>query len=278
MIQGAGTAGTEASEPRYAAVIPAYNEAATIADVAARAARQVELVVVVDDGSTDGTAGALAGLPVTLLRNARNLGKGASLWRGMQHALGLGVGGVLTLDGDGQHAPEEIPRLLAEARAHPGEIIVGARVLGRDAAPRARFLANRFADFWVGWAAGQPLADSQSGFRVYPAALVRQVEVRHGPARSFVFESEFLIAAARHGFGSRAVPVSALYPKTARPSHFRPVLDIARITRMVAWKLLSRGMHPAGLRRVLARRLPVGVPGESDENVTDVRSAGPFRS
>jgi glycosyltransferase involved in cell wall biosynthesis len=257
----ASTAGVEGGEPRYAVVIPAYNEAATIADVAARAARLVELVVVVDDGSTDRTAAALAGLPVTLLRNDRNLGKGASLWRGMGHALGLGVAGVVTLDGDGQHAPEEIPCLLAEARAHPDAIIVGARTFGRDAAPRARYLANRFADFWVGWAAGQPLADSQSGFRVYPAALLREVEVKHGPARGFVFESELLIAAARHGFGSRAVPISALYPRAARPSHFRPVLDIVRITRMVAWQLLSRGMHPTGLRRVLT---PARAPAESE--------------
>ncbi len=277
MMEGAGVAGAEGGEPRYAVVIPAYNESATIGDVAARAARQVELVVVVDDGSTDGTAAALAGRPVALLRNDRNLGKGASLWRGMRHALDLGVAGVVTLDGDGQHAPEEIPRLLAEAHAHPGEIIVGARVFGREAAPRARYLANRFADFWIGWAAGQPLADSQSGFRVYPAALLRQVEVKHGPARGFVFESELLIAAARHGFGSRAVPISALYPTAARPSHFHPVLDIVRITRMVAWQLLRRGMDPAGLRRVLARQPPGAGSHEKRGDVTDVRSEGPIR-
>jgi glycosyltransferase involved in cell wall biosynthesis len=277
MTEGRETGGAEGDEPRYAVVIPAYNEAATIADVVARVLRQGTPIIVVDDGSTDGTGAALAGLPVTLLRNDRNLGKGASLWRGMHHALGLGVAAIVTVDGDGQHAPEEIPRLLAEARAHPRAIVVGARVLGREAAPRARYLANRFADFWVGWAAGQPLADSQSGFRVYPAALLRQVAVKHGPARGFVFESELLIAAARHGFGSRAVAVSALYPKAARPSHFRPVLDIARITRMVAWKLLSRGMNPAGLRRVLTRQPPGRPPHESDENVTDARSAGPFR-
>ena len=263
-MEEASRAGADGGEPRYAVVIPAYNEAATIADVAARAARQVELVVVVDDGSTDGTAAALADLPVTLLRNDQNLGKGASLWRGMRHALGLGIAGVVTLDGDGQHAPEEIPRLLAEARAHPGEIVVGARTFGRDAAPRARYLANRVADFWIGWAAGQPLPDSQSGFRVYPAALLGQVEVKHGPARGFVFESELLIAAARHGFGSRAVPIAALYPKAARPSHFRPVLDIVRITRMVAWQLLSRGMHPTGLRRVLGTTPPERGPTGSE--------------
>jgi glycosyltransferase involved in cell wall biosynthesis len=264
MSTEAGVAAAEVREPRYAVVIPAYNEAATIADVVARAARQAGPVIVVDDGSTDGTAAALAGLPATVLRNDRNLGKGGTLWRGMHHALALGVAGVVTLDGDGQHAPEEIPRLLAAARAHPGEIIVGARLLGREAAPRARYLANRFADFWIGWAAGQRLADSQSGFRVYPAALLRTIELKHGPTRGFVFESEILIAAARLGFPSRAVPVSALYPKAARASHFRPVRDIARITRMVAWKLLSRGMNPAGLRRVLARRAAERTTTESE--------------
>jgi len=244
----------EAGEPRYAVIIPAYNEAVTIADIAARALAHVAWVIVVDDGSTDGTSAALADLPVTLLRNERNLGKGGSLWHGMQHALALGAAGVVTLDGDGQHAPEEIGRLLAAARAYPGEIIIGARWFGREAAPRARYVANRTADFFIGWAAGQALEDSQSGFRVYPAAVLQRVEVQRGPARGFVFESEVLITAARLGIPSRAVPIAALYPQGARRSHFRPVRDIARISRMIAWKLVTRGLNPVGLYRVLVGR------------------------
>jgi glycosyltransferase involved in cell wall biosynthesis len=243
-----------AVESRYVAVIPARNEAATIARVAAGALAGVATVIVVDDGSTDGTHGELEGLPVTLLRNEHNLGKGASLWRGMQHALALGANGVVTLDGDGQHAPEDIPRLLRAARAHPQDIVIGARLRAREDAPRARQLANCFADFWIGWAAGQPLDDSQSGFRVYPASLLRRLAVKHGPNRGFVFESEALIAGARLGARCRSVPIAAVYPAHARRSHFRPVLDIWRITRMVAWQLLRRGMYPVGLWRSLARR------------------------
>jgi glycosyltransferase involved in cell wall biosynthesis len=227
-------------ESRYAVVIPAYEESATIADVAARAAAQVDLVIVVDDGSSDGTSKKLAGLPVVVLRNERNSGKGASLWRGMRYALEQGAVGVVTLDADGQHQPEDIPRLLHLARQHPEDIIIGARCAREAAAPRARYFANRTADFWISYAARQSLPDSQSGFRVYPAAVLGRVHVKHGPTRGFVFESEFLIEAARRGTRIRSVPIAAVYPPQARRSHFRPVLDIARIVRMVAGKLLRR--------------------------------------
>lgn len=241
-------------EQRYAVVIPAYNEAATIADVAARAAAVAATVIVVDDGSTDGTHERLGGLPVVLLRNQRNLGKGASLWRGLQHALALGADGVVTLDGDGQHAPEDVLRLVRVARAHPDDIVVGARLVGRETSPRARRMANRVGDFFIGWAAGQPLDDSQSGFRVYPASLLRRLDVKHGPTRGFVFESEALIAAGRLGVRCRSVAIAAVYPRGARASHFRPVADIARIGGMILWQLARRGMYPAGLYRSLARR------------------------
>jgi glycosyltransferase involved in cell wall biosynthesis len=238
----------------HAIVIPARNEAATIGDVAARACAVAATVIVVDDGSTDGTHERVAGLPVVLLRNERNRGKGASLWRGMEHALALGAEAVVTLDGDGQHAPEDVPRLVRVARAHPDDIVIGARLVGREGAPRARRAANRVADFFVGWAAGQALDDSQSGFRVYPASLLRQLDVKRGPGRGFVFESEALIAAARLGRRVRSVAIAAVYPRNARPSHFRPVVDIARISRMILWQLVRRGLYPAGLYRSLARR------------------------
>ncbi len=231
----------------YVAVIPAYNEAATIRNVAVRTLRQVPRLIVVDDGSIDATAAALEGLPVTVLHNAVNMGKAASLWRGMQRALELGAGAVITLDGDGQHQPEDIAALVAAHRARDNRIVIGSRLHLREEIPAARYYANRFANFWVAWAAGHAVADSQSGFRIYPAELLRRVHVAHDASARFVIESEILIEAGRAGVQSVAVPVTVSYHNLHRASHFSPVLDIARITRMVAWKLLSRGMHPRGL-------------------------------
>lgn len=260
----------------YWVVIPAYNESATIRDVASRAIRQIKNVIVVDDGSTDGTAEALVGLPMTVLQNPTNCGKAASLWRGFQQALAAGASGVVTLDGDGQHAPEDIPRLLAEAAFYPDHVIFGARRRDQRRAAFWRYVANRVADFWISWAAGYSFADSQSGFRVYPASLLSRVQIAHGKGRSFVFESEILIEATRSGHRSLAVPIDALRRPGARPSYFRPVLDIARITCMVGWKLMSRGMYPIGLYRSLFEQSScLSSEYHAVEEVAPVRCAQP---
>lgn len=241
-------------QPLVAVVIPAYNEEATIKDVAGNARACASLVIVVDDGSQDGTAEALAGLDVVVLRNATNCGKGASLKRGMTYALQRGATTVITMDADGQHMPQDSPRLLAMAQEHPNDIIVGARLIDAEIFPRRRYYANQVANFFISWAAGYAIKDSQSGFRLYPAKLLQQPRIAKIRAPGFAFESEILIEAARLGFESKPVPIAVVYGKEARASHFRPVLDILRITRMVAWKLISRGLHLNGLYRAFVRR------------------------
>ena len=242
------------SQPKIAVVIPAFDELPTIRDVVTRALREVERVIVVDDGSTDGTGAALQGLPVTVLRNPANLGKAASLRRGMVCALMDGASAVVTLDADAQNRPEDIPRLIAAHLRDPSALIVGARLHEKERIPRARYLANRFANFWIAWAAGYPISDTQSGFRLYPASALAAIDVRNDKSAGFVFESAVLINAAHLGVRSVPVRISAIYQSGARRSHFRPVVDILLITRMVAWKLLSRGMNIPGLIR--SRRSP----------------------
>jgi len=238
----------------HAVVIPAYNERATIREVAQKALQHAPLVIVVDDGSTDGTAAQLQGLPVEVLRNEANMGKGGTVWRGLHHAIGKGAEAVFTLDGDGQHDPSDIPDMLNEARINPHAMIIGARLLNRENAPKGRLFANNFADFWVSWAAGQFVQDSQSGFRLYPKSLVENVKVGISRKHSFVFESEIAIEAGRRGHKIICHPIVSQYHENARPSHFKAGSDITKIVLMITWKLVSRGTYAHGLVRSLVQR------------------------
>ena len=237
---------------QYVLVIPAYNESATIYAVVLGALQHITTVIVVDDGSSDGTAEKLLNLPVTLLLHPVNMGKAASLWDGMQAALNLGAKGIVTMDGDGQHDPADLPKLMMAAETYPDRLVIGSRLWNIDVIPKARYRANRFANFWIAWASGQALEDSQSGFRVYPSRLIQLCRFKLSRDRSFVFESEIIIEAARHSFLCAFLPVQTTYPQNARPSHFHPVKDILRITRMVAWRLFSRGFYLPGLWRSLS--------------------------
>lgn len=241
----------------YWVVIPAYNEAATVRDVAARARRYCPNVIVVDDASSDGTGSGLTDVDVTLLRNERNRGKAGSLMQGFEYALSRGAVAILTLDADGQHAPEEIPAFIERSLDDPNAFLIGVRRRDQRRISFWRYAANRIADFWISWAAGRPIDDSQSGFRLYPSRLLREVTVPHGREESFVYESEILIEAARQGFAIGNVTVSVSPRLGPSPSHFRPLLDILKITRMVAWKLLRRGMFLYGLYRVMFWRKEV---------------------
>ena len=221
-------------------VIPAFNEAATIRDVVQRTLQCSEHVIIVDDGSEDGTAEAIRDLPTTLIRRDRNGGKAAALILGFGRALEDGAAAVITLDADGQHFPEEIPLFLEAFRQHPDHVIVGSRLWNRAAVPGIRYWANRLATFWVSWASGVHLQDAQSGFRLYPAALLRSVSAGHGTLQGFTFESEFLINAARAGFGISFVNIKVTYPKNhMQQTHYHHVHDNARMVRMIAAKLFS---------------------------------------
>ena len=121
-----------------AVVIPALNEALRIREVVSGALAFCPHVIVVDDGSDDGTVECIADLPVTVLRHARRGGKGQALRSGFAEAVRRGLRGVLTMDGDGQHAATDLPRLLASANRHPGCIIIGARLRKRASQPLLR--------------------------------------------------------------------------------------------------------------------------------------------
>lgn len=235
-----------------AVVVPAYNEALTIRGIAERVLElPIARLIVVDDGSSDGTASEIAHLDLEILTNPVNQGKGLSLLRGLHHAHQAGYSAVITLDADGQHRPEDIPRLLEQHRRSPDKIVIAARVHGRHKAPPMRRFGNVFADFWISWACGQPVKDSQSGFRLYPSALFDRVTTSASREAGFVFESEILIDAALGGFGSIGIPIDTLYHATGRRSHYQPWPDTWAIVRMIAGKLRRQGFSPRHLWRSL---------------------------
>jgi glycosyltransferase involved in cell wall biosynthesis len=214
-----------------AVLIPAYNCAATIAEVVAGARRHLETVLVVDDGSSDATAERAAAAGAEVVRQPGNTGKGAALRAGMERLASRGVARVLTMDGDGQHLADQIPLLLAASQHEPHALIIGVRQVDPRLVTPIRQFGNRFANRWVEIACGLALPDTQSGFRVYPMLETLSLGAAAG---HFAYETEVLIRAARGGIAVRSVPVRAYYPPPAeRTSHFRPFVDTVRIIIVV---------------------------------------------
>jgi len=218
-------------------LVPAYQAAATIADVVAGTRTRLGHVVVVDDGSTDDTAARATTAGAEVIRHSANAGKGAAIATGLRALAARGIARALTLDADGQHLPREIPVLLTASDAAPTAIVVGVR---RKTGHPIRAL-NRFGN-WIAvrllhLIAGQPLPDTQSGFRIYPVAATLALGVQ---GARYDFETEVLLRAARRGIPLVGVPVDVHYPPVAeRVSHFRPGVDTIRIIGSVL-RVLAR--------------------------------------
>ncbi|TVQ29159.1 MAG: glycosyltransferase family 2 protein [Wenzhouxiangella sp.] len=252
------------------AVIPARNEARTIRAVVQGSLGAVDQVIVIDDGSDDGTSSVLEGLPVHIIRHDQAGGKAAALASGFGHALAQGADLVVTLDGDGQHDPADIPRLLDAARDHRNHLVLGARLRQRHRQPGIRKFANRFADFFVSWASGQRVPDSQTGFRVYPRGLLESVQPSTARRHGFVFETAMLIDGARRGFPCVAVAIDSVYNEDARPSYFKPGKDVWEIFWFVFWRISLAGLYLPGLWRVMTRAA-LHHPSASREDPVDAR-------
>ena len=226
---------------RITVLIPAHNEERTIRAVAERALEHVPNVLVISDGSTDGTVAALDGLPVEIVAHEENAGKGRRLAEGLELATGAGAIAVLTLDADGQHDPADIPAFLEAARSAPEALVIGERTRDRGEMPLHRALSIAFGDIFISLGAGCRVRDAQCGMRLYPASLWQKIDVPEHECRHFVFETAVLLRAGRAGVAFLRVPIAARYGAVVqRPSHYRPVLDTLRIVAVVSRHLLGR--------------------------------------
>ena len=194
-------------------------------------------VLVVDDGSADGTGAAATAAGAEVVTHAVNSGKGVALRTGLGVLARDGVTRALTLDADGQHLPHQIPLLLAASDAQPDAFVVGVRKKAGHTIRRINKFGNWFADRALRAIARQPIPDTQSGFRVYPVATTLSIPT---VGDRFDFETEILLRAARRGLRVVGVPVEVHYPPVAeRVSHYRVGRDTYRIIRTVLRVLRS---------------------------------------
>ena len=232
-------------------LVPTYNNAGTLRDVLLRILAMDWPLLVVNDGSTDETAGILASLTQTwgpqllVIHHARNQGKGAALKSGFREALRRGYSYALTLDADGQHFPEDIP-LLVEA-AGEKTLVVGSRpVQGADGGSS---FANRFSNFWFRLYTACDLPDTQTGFRLYPLQQLPSLSLM---SSRYEAELSLLVFSAWKGLTLKPVSVRVAYPED-RVSHFRPALDFLRISALNTLLLLLALVY--GWPRIWLRRL-----------------------
>jgi len=212
------------------ALIPAYRAAATLGPVARRALRHVDLLLVVDDGSPDGSGDAALAAGAQVVRHATNLGKGAALATGFAWLLERGATSIVTLDADGQHDPEEIPLFIAAERDTGADLVVGARLDAFAGMSGARRFGNRFSSAAVRFFRGPSLPDTQCGYRLYGRAFLEAAPVRR---RSYDAEAELLMRAGIGGFRVVSIPIHVLAADGRPTSHYRPWIDTLRICRAV---------------------------------------------
>jgi len=219
---------------RTCALIPAFNEAPYIADVVERAREHVAEVVVIDDGSSDRTADIARAAGATCLHLPRNCGKASALRAGLAYARGRNFTYVITLDGDGQHLPEDIPVMLRVAEETGADLIIGARNFDRALMPSSRYFSNVIGSRLASALVGCEIRDSQSGFRLFRLDKLDEGKLR---SRYYELEMEILIKMARSGCTIAHAPIRMVYDEGHARSKMKPVRDTVRVC---LWSLAFR--------------------------------------
>lgn len=215
---------------RFAVAIPAYEAEATIERVVRRTLAVHSDVLVVDDGSADGTGDAARACGVRVLIHDVNLGKGRALRTAFDALFASGCDAVVTIDADGQHPPEEIPKLLGPW-CEGADLVLGTRAHLFSAMSAVRRASNGTSSWLISHVAGADLPDCQTGFRLYTRRLIESIGF---PEPRFEAESAVIVRAARSGFRLVGVPVRLDRADGRATSHYRPVVDSLRIAGAVA--------------------------------------------
>lgn len=215
-------------------VVPAHNESKEIDRVLDAIKGQGLDVVVIDDGSTDDCGTIARQRGVVVLRNETRQGKGVSLQRGFDYALKKGYDGVITMDGDGQHDPQDLPLFLKKAGQERACVIVGTRMQNTQGMPWVRNMTNRVMSAFISRICKQDVPDTQCGYRYISCEILRQIQIM---SNDFEIETEILIKASKKGYRIYSVPIKTIYRN--EESKIRPLKDTVRFFAYITREMRS---------------------------------------
>jgi glycosyltransferase involved in cell wall biosynthesis len=213
---------------RVCITVPTYNEAAAIGNIIQQIRQQRREVAVIDDGSTDATIRISQDCGAIVLRNSKNQGKGFSLIRGLRFALDKNFDAAITMDGDGQHSPDDIPRFIQKAESSEAGIIIGNRMHDPRKMPIIRILTNKFMSWFISKLIKQKIPDTQCGFRLIKRGLLEKIKFT---TQRFETESEILFQASQLGYKVESIPIKTIYQR--QKSRINPFLDTIRFINFI---------------------------------------------
>jgi glycosyltransferase involved in cell wall biosynthesis len=223
--------------PKIIVAIPAHNEEQFIGDIVTRAKKYADELIVVDDGSTDATSRVARAAGAEVIRHRKNRGAGAATKTAFEAAKKRHADILVTLDGDGQHNPDEIPRLLAPILKGKADLVIGSRFLRPNfQIPRYRKFGIDVITFLYNLGSKLKISDSQSCFRAQNRRLLEAVNITES---GFSFSVQVLIQARRRGFTIKEVPVACIYHP--RGSSLNPVAHgLGVALNVIKHRLFSR--------------------------------------
>lgn len=219
---------TVAQEKKFCVILPAYREEKRIGRVVREVLKYCKHVIVVDDGSPDGTGPAAEAAGAKVLKHDANRGKGVALETGFRFARKNDFEFVITMDSDGQHAPDEIPLFVAEYERSGTPVIIGNRMGHPDSMPPLRKATNYFMSWLLSREMHQAVPDTQSGYRLYKCDILPMVTSK---SAGFAAESEVLLNLSRAGIRIGSVPIKVIYRD--EKSKIDPVKDSVRFFNML---------------------------------------------
>ncbi|MHA1606896.1 MAG: glycosyltransferase family 2 protein [Candidatus Freyarchaeota archaeon] len=231
-------------------VSPAFNEERTVSSIVRESLKHVDEVIVVDDGSTDATFKKALAAGAIVIRHPRNMGKGAALKTGFSLALKRNADIIVSIDADGQHEPNEIPKLLKKLMHGSFDLVVGSRFLGSiEGMPSLRILSNTITSRLLRLFFKLPITDSQSGYRAFKRKVIEVVTFSDP---RFAAETEILIEAHRKGFKIGEVKIKTIYGE--EKSKMRNVEDTIRWLKVLFKYLILSIVNKDNLKRYNLKR------------------------